>query len=148
MPSAADSFDIDITPYVKKGKNVIAVRVDNRVNPDIPPDGKWLDYILFGGLYRDVFLHVTDPMHLTFPWEAHRAGVWLTLPEVSETKAVVKAESTVRNESAQTRKCILVTEIRDRKDKIVQTMTAECEIPAGSVTNYRKIGRASCRERV
>jgi beta-galactosidase len=82
--SGYDSFDFDITPYVKAGKNVIAVRVDDRVNPDIPPDGKWLDYILFGGLYRDVFLHVTDPMHLTFPWEAHEAGVRLTLPEVSE----------------------------------------------------------------
>jgi beta-galactosidase len=134
--SGYDSFDFDITPYVKAGKNVIAVRVDDRVNPDIPPDGKWLDYILFGGLYRDVFLHVTDPMHLTFPWEAHEAGVRLTLPEVSETQAVVQAESAVRNESAQARQCTLVTEILDRKGKVVQTMTAEREIPAGSATNF------------
>ena len=134
--SGYDSFDFDITPYVKAGKNVIAVRVDDRVNPDIPPDGKWLDYVLFGGLYRDVFLHVTNPMHLTFPWEAHGAGVRLTLPEVTATQAVVQAESAVRNESAQARNCTLVTEIRDREGKVVQSMTDEHEIPAGSVTNF------------
>jgi beta-galactosidase len=65
--SGYDSFDFDITPYVSEGTNVLAVKVDNRRNPDIPPDGVEADYILFGGLYRDVFLHVTDPVHLTFP---------------------------------------------------------------------------------
>jgi beta-galactosidase len=134
--SGYDSFDFDITPYIKTGKNVIAVEVDNRVNPEIPPDGKTIDYILFGGLYRDVFLHVTDPMHLTFPWEATNAGVRLTLPTVSEKEAVVQAESTVRNESAQARQCILVTEIRDQAGRIVQSMSDQQEIPAGAETTF------------
>lgn len=134
--SGYDSFDFDITPDIKTGKNLIAVLVDNRVNPDIPPDGKWLDYILFGGLYRDVFLHVTDPMHLTFAWETRQAGVRLTLPEVSETQAVVQAESTVRNESARARRCTLVTEIRDRSGHLVKTMREEREIPAGAEATF------------
>lgn len=129
--SGFDSFDFDITPFVKAGKNVIAVKVDNRVNRAIPPDGQPMDYILFGGLYRDVFLHVTDPMHLTFPWEARQAGVRLTTPEVSEKQAVVQAESTVRNESSGTRKCSLLTEIRDHEGKVVATLRDEREIPSG-----------------
>lgn len=97
--SGFDSFDFDITQYLKPGKNVIAVEVDNQVNPVLPPDGREMDYLLFGGLYRDVFLHVTDPVHLTFLWEGRQAGVRLTLPEVSEKQAVVKSEATVRNDS-------------------------------------------------
>jgi len=38
--SGYDSFDFDITPFIKEGRNVIAVYVNNRVNPNIPPDGK------------------------------------------------------------------------------------------------------------
>jgi len=129
--SGFDSFDFDITPYAKSGKNVIAVEVDNRINPDIPPDGVETDYLLFGGLYRNVFLHITDPMHLTFPWEARQAGVRLTLPEASEKEAVVQAESTVRNESPKTRKCTLVTEIRDHDGNVVKTMHDIREIQAG-----------------
>jgi beta-galactosidase len=130
--SGYDSFDFDITLFVKEGQNLIAVCVDNRVNPEIPPDGQTTDYIQYGGLYRDVFLHVTDPVHLTFPWEARKAGVRLTLPEISEQEAFVQAESTVRNDSQQTRKCVVVIEILDREGKIVKTMQQEQEIPAGA----------------
>ncbi|SPE62827.1 Glycoside hydrolase family 2 (fragment) [Verrucomicrobia bacterium] len=136
--SGYDSFDFDISPYVKEGKNLLAVQVDNRPNGELPPDGEKTDYILFGGLYRDVFLHVTDTMHLTFPWEKRQAGVRLTLPEVSEAGAVVQAESTVRNESGQPRTCTLVTEIRDREGKTVATMKKEKEIPAGAEATFNQ----------
>jgi hypothetical protein len=76
--SGYDTFSFDITKFLHEGTNVLAVQVDNRVNRDIPPDGQNMDYILLGGLYRDVFLHVTDPVHLTFPWEAAQAGIRLT----------------------------------------------------------------------
>ena len=58
--SGYDSFSFDITPFVKEGENLIAVRVDNRETKELPPDGVKHDFILFGGLYRDVFLTVTD----------------------------------------------------------------------------------------
>lgn len=126
--SGYDSFDFDITPYLKVGRNVLAVEVDNRVNPQIPPDGPDHDYILFGGLYRSVFLHVIDTMHLTFPWESRQAGVRLTLPTVSDKRAVVQSDATVRNESAVPRKCRLVTEIREPGGEVVSEMSDEREI--------------------
>jgi beta-galactosidase len=129
--SGYDSFHFDITPHLKAGKNQLAVRVDNTVNPDIPPDGRWIDFIPFGGLYRDVSLVVIDTMHLTFPWEAPQAGVRLTLPEVSAEQAVVKTEATVRNESSQPRTCTLVTEIRDRDGKVVAQTNSQQQISAG-----------------
>ena len=43
--SGYDSFDFDITPYIKTSKNLIAVRVDNRVNPDIPRmESGWITF--------------------------------------------------------------------------------------------------------
>jgi beta-galactosidase len=134
--SGYDSFHFDITAYAKEGRNLIAVRVNNRVNPEIPPDGKQMDYILFGGLYRDVFLHVTDSMHLTFPWEARQGGIRLTLPEVSEKHAVVQTESTVRNESARSRRCVLITEVRDREGSLVASRSSESEIAAGKELTF------------
>ena len=134
--SGYDSFHFDITPHLKTGANVLAVRVDNTINPDIPPDGQWMDFILFGGLYRDVNLVVTDPLYITFPWEAKQAGVRLTLPEASVDRAVLKAESTVRNTSSQPRNCTLLTEVRDRGGNLVTSMTETREIAAGAESTF------------
>jgi beta-galactosidase len=139
--SGYDSFHFDITAHVKIGKNLLAVRVDNTVNPDLPPDGRKTDYIQFGGLYRDVNVVVTDPVHLTFPWEAAKAGVRLTLPEVSESAAVLTAESTIRNESANPRNCTIVTEVRDREGKIVTTMSSTQVVAAGSESTFLQTSR-------
>jgi beta-galactosidase len=134
--SGFDSFDFDISPLLRAGRNVITVEVDNRVNPQIPPDGEQMDYVLFGGLYRDVFLHVTDQIHVTFPWEAQQAGVRLMFPEISEKAVVVQAESTVKNESSATCVCSLVTEIRDRDGKTITTIHEEREIPARTPATF------------
>jgi beta-galactosidase len=110
------------------------VRVDNRGNPETPPDGVQMDYILFGGLYRDVFLHVTDCTHLTFPWGAQKAGVRLTTPSASAKQVVIQAESTVRNDLTRARECTLVTEIRDRGGTLAACMTDKLNIAPGAET--------------
>jgi len=134
--SGFDAFDFDITSKVKAGKNIIAARVDNGTNTDIPPDGTPMDYLLFGGLNRDVFLHVTDTMHLTFPWETREAGVRLTLPIASEQEAVIQAEATVRNESDRNRTCALVTEVRDMAGQLVATFREEREVGSGAQATF------------
>jgi beta-galactosidase len=130
--SGFDSFHFDITSLVKPGKNVLVVRVDNRVNRDIPPDGVPMDFILFGGLYRDVFLHVTDPLHLSFPWEQKDAGVRVTITSASREAAVLKVDVEVRNESGDARQCTLVNEVRDSEGKLVHQSATRREIPARS----------------
>jgi len=51
------SFEVDITNYVKEGKNLIAVRLDNQCED---PD-RWYSG---SGLYRDVFLKVLPLTHI------------------------------------------------------------------------------------
>lgn len=52
-------FSFELTDHLKFGaENLIAVRVDSTERPDIPPFGGNIDYLTFGGIYRDVRLRV------------------------------------------------------------------------------------------
>jgi len=54
-------FSFELTGYLKgTGDNVLAVKVDSRERADIPPFGGRLDYLTFGGIYRDVALRVVN----------------------------------------------------------------------------------------
>lgn len=49
---------IEITEFVTKGTdNKILIKVDSTEREDIPPFGNVIDYLTFGGIYRDVFYY-------------------------------------------------------------------------------------------
>src|SRR5690606_36241022 len=51
--------------YVEPGAdNVVAVRVDSTERKDIPPFGFVVDYLTFGGIYREVELRICDPLYI------------------------------------------------------------------------------------
>ena len=56
-PYGYSSFEYDITPYVKEGENVVAVRVDNSDQPN----SRWYSGC---GIYRHVWLTETHPIHV------------------------------------------------------------------------------------
>ena len=50
-------FSFDITEYLNFGQeNSIKVEVDSRENKEIPPFGNVIDYLTYGGIYREVYL--------------------------------------------------------------------------------------------
>jgi beta-galactosidase len=52
-------FTFELTPLLDfDGENVLAVDVDSSERPDIPPFGYEIDYLTFGGIYREVSLRV------------------------------------------------------------------------------------------
>ena len=54
-------FSFEITPHINwRGDNVLAVEVDSTERKDIPPFGGEIDYLTFGGIYRDVSLRVVS----------------------------------------------------------------------------------------
>jgi beta-galactosidase len=58
-------FSFELTPHLKFGAdNLLAVEVDSTERPDIPPFGGSIDYLTFGGIYRDVELRVVPATHL------------------------------------------------------------------------------------
>ncbi|WP_159951710.1 glycoside hydrolase family 2 TIM barrel-domain containing protein [Polaribacter septentrionalilitoris] len=84
------TFARDITSALKKGANEIAVRVDNSHNDEIVPHSA--DFSFYGGIYRDIQLIITKPVH----FEVANLGanaVFIRTPEVSETSAKVTVQS-------------------------------------------------------
>ena len=52
-------FSFELTEHLKLGAdNVVAVELDSTERKDIPPFGDNIDYLTFGGIYRDVSLRV------------------------------------------------------------------------------------------
>src|SRR5579871_6802453 len=47
-------FSYDLTDYLRDGENVLQVRLDSTERPDVPPNGNVVDYLTFGGIYREV----------------------------------------------------------------------------------------------
>ena len=53
------AFRVEITSFVRYGmENLLAVRLDTTETPAVPPFGFVLDYLAYGGLYREVWLDV------------------------------------------------------------------------------------------
>lgn len=60
------AYTVDLTDaLVYGGENVLAVRVDSRENLNIPPFGYVIDYMTYGGIYRDVYLDICNPIHIS-----------------------------------------------------------------------------------
>lgn len=58
-------FSFDVTDYLhEQGDNLLVVRLDSTERPDIPPYGHVVDYLTFGGIYRDVWLRYVEPCHM------------------------------------------------------------------------------------
>lgn len=53
-------FSVEITKELKDGKNVIFVMVDSTERKDIPPHGFVVDYLTYGGIYREVSITEYD----------------------------------------------------------------------------------------
>src|ERR1019366_1158786 len=55
----------DITPHLRRGsENVLLVQVDSTERADIPPFGYEIDYMTFGGIYREVSLRFVPDVYL------------------------------------------------------------------------------------
>ncbi len=57
-------FEARLTGKLIKGDNLITVKIDGSENPAIPPFGGRIDYLTYAGIYRDVWLKVTDKVSI------------------------------------------------------------------------------------
>ncbi|OWV66156.1 beta-D-galactosidase [Rhizobium sp. R339] len=57
-------FEARLTGKLIKGENLVTVKIDGSENPAIPPFGGRIDYLTYAGIYRDVWLKVTDPVSI------------------------------------------------------------------------------------
>lgn len=60
------AYTLDLTAELAPAgsNNVLAIRVDSRENLNQPPFGFVVDYMTYGGIYRDVYLDVKNPVYI------------------------------------------------------------------------------------
>jgi beta-galactosidase len=100
-------FYVDLSNKLKYGQqNVLLVKLNNENNPLVPP-GKPienLDFNWYSGLYRNVWLIVKEPVHISDPIGANRVaggGIFVRYQDVTEEKATVLIQADVDNRSAK-----------------------------------------------
>jgi beta-galactosidase len=127
------AFVFDATPYLNVGAdNVIAVKVNNAYNANIPPLNA--DFTFFGGLYRDVHFLVTDPVQIS-PLDYGSSGVYLKTTNVSSSSANLQITTVVSNSTATVQTVTVLAVVTDAATNIVTTLTNVVTLPASSVSN-------------
>ena len=118
------AFGFDVTPNIKVGRNVLAVRCDNswtyrdrRLNSRY----QWNDRNFnanYGGLPKNVWLHITGKLYQTLPLYSNLGTtgtyVYATDIDVAARKAVIHVESEVRNEDSHERTFFLTVVLKDK----------------------------------
>jgi hypothetical protein len=126
-----NGFSIDITSALKDGDNVVAVRLNNKWNAQLPPLTG--DHTFQGGLYRDVFLVLKDPVHVAW------YGTWVTTPTLAMNagaSSTVAIQTEVQNERATAVMAALTTDIVDKDGKVVATVSSQQAIEPGKTVTF------------
>ena len=105
-PNGYISFQYDLTPWLKRGVNVLAVRVDNSRQPN----SRWYSG---SGIYRHVWMEAMNPLHIA-PW-----GTWITTPKVDSNEAMVQVRTAIKG----TPRGVLISCISDASGKVIETRT-------------------------
>ena len=123
-------FTFDITDKVKIGSdNVIAVRVDSRQHKEIPPEGINVDYMIFGGIVRNVVLIVVDPLHVE----------WVYVSRDSIRPNCVAAKTRVVNNGIVQKRCTITMVIVDSSNTVVATGMSTHAIMADSSHEFKYV---------
>ncbi|HEX3142513.1 MAG TPA: glycoside hydrolase family 2 TIM barrel-domain containing protein [Pyrinomonadaceae bacterium] len=96
-------FSFELTSHINwRGDNVLAVEVDSTERKDIPPFGNRIDYLTFGGIYREVQLRFVNqtfienvfakPMDVLSPNRNVQVRVFLDEMQKSDAQLTLTAE--------------------------------------------------------
>jgi beta-galactosidase len=127
------AFTYDATPLLNVGAdNVIAVKVSNASNTNIPPLSA--DFTFFGGIYRDVHLLVTDPVQIS-PLDYASSGVYLKPSNVSASSANLQVTTVLSNATVAPSTVTVRAVITDAATNFVAAITNVVTLAAGSLSN-------------
>ncbi|MDI1250651.1 MAG: glycoside hydrolase family 2 TIM barrel-domain containing protein, partial [Lacunisphaera sp.] len=111
-------FHVDLTPQLKAGAdNVLVVRVDHSAQPA----ARWY---VGSGLYRPVWLRVTDPVHVP------AGGVFITTEELTPDQARLRVHTEVGNTADAAADVTVETELLDPDGRPLATVRMAGRVPA------------------
>ena len=111
-------FRVEITEAARLGEeNILAVKLDTTENSEIPPFGFVVDYLTYGGLYREVWLDVKEKSYIE--------DLYVTTPDLT----TLKIRPTIHNASG----CIVLVELEKGERQLIRkaftsagTITIDC----------------------
>ncbi len=125
----------DLTPYIKRGENVIAVRCDNSWQYRSRKHNsryQWNDRNFnanYGGIPKNVYLHITDKLYQTLPLYSDLGTtgtyIYATDFDIPNHKAVIHAESEVKNEDSKARSFTFFAKVLDADGREVAHFNGE-----------------------
>ncbi|MGP4083741.1 glycoside hydrolase family 2 TIM barrel-domain containing protein [Streptomyces sp. KR55] len=116
-PYGYTGFAFDLTDLVHTDgstENVLAVRVQNRL-----PSSRWYSG---SGIYREARLVVTEPVHVA------RWGTYVTTPEVTEERALVRVRTDVVNAAGSPKQVEIISRITDPDGRTVARTTSTVDV--------------------
>ncbi|MEO9869189.1 glycoside hydrolase family 2 TIM barrel-domain containing protein [Ekhidna sp.] len=122
------AFNVEITDFIQKGRNDLAVKVNNKHDERVPPLKG--DFNFYGGIYRDVWLHSLDEVHFELS-EYGDQGIFITTPKVSEDQATVSVRTNITNQSTGKQKVEIVHSLFDDNGRLVSQVSQNKTLQVG-----------------
>lgn len=115
-------FSFDLTDFIDwNGDNTLSVRLDSTERSDIPPFGGRIDYLTYGGIYREVRLRLVNPVFIE--------SLFVKPQGIVEGDGRVVFLARIRNTASEDSKGNLRVQISDRRGTVGEIQGA-CRIPA------------------
>ena len=123
-------FVFDVTDLVRPGQeNLLAVRLDDTNSPDIPPANE-TNIAIYGGLYRDVWMHITGPLLVP------DGGISIATPKVSPAESTLRVTTEVRNSLGAAAKVRVVWQVIASSGEVVATAEQQKEVGPNSTAVF------------
>ena len=117
-------FSFELTEHVNfDGENVLAVDVDSTERPDIPPFGHQIDYLTFGGIYREVALRIVPTTYIE--------NIFAKPQDVLSTNPYVQVDCYVQELADRRETLSLEVELQDAERTVAK---AAVSLPASAAT--------------
>lgn len=125
-PYGYNSFRLDLTPYVKAGDNLLALRVDNALD-----SSRWYPG---AGIYRNTWLVKVNPVHVA------QYGTYITTPTISSGSATVSLLVNVENKGKTSQQVDISTDVyvldpstgKPKGDKVATFPKASATVASGA----------------
>ncbi|MHB0753746.1 glycoside hydrolase family 2 TIM barrel-domain containing protein [Polaribacter sp. M15] len=125
------TFAKNITTALQEGDNEITIKVDNAHNDEIVPQSA--DFSFYGGIYRDIHLVITKPIHFEVANLGSNA-VFIATPEVSEKEAKVSVKSKLVRPKKGT--YYVKQSVIDAKHNLIKTVKTKSKFGKEVVSNF------------
>jgi len=119
-PYGYASFSYDLTPWLHKGKNTIAVKVDNSEQPN----SRWYSGC---GIYRNVWLRRLSPVHIPL-W-----GQFVEPRDIKNNSAALRVTTDLVNASGAPSRAVVAIRVLDRAGQVLASASKPVTVADSAV---------------